>query len=575
MKKYLYTTVQRRALNIIWDAAGNYDYAPPFVAFNPHGEPEYYLDFIIGLSDKWFDSEKLLTFFKSYSGTIHRKIFDNITWLALENSLYEKELPRRPALKAMREKHARAFFEEETTMSRQEWMAKNNLLYSLLSDRWALVLGRKSPVLSPREKRISKKLRAGGTLDTDGLIATMRSIFQEDFLFSHFTGYPEEFTFHFRGVLARMLSRFSNCEISRTNFLNLPSSHAGEGSGAYHSKGLARRHEAADQNTIESCFGQSLYHQAERILLEHNLCTEGDRGCHLWYARGVPDSRSAKTPEAKGMAQDAEKQYQKNLAFYQAYRDRNQSTIRELKTQILNTVNQHSEPASIAARSGRLNSSSVWRAPVLHSSRIFERCVPEPQPNISVLLLLDASASRLGAQETIASQAYMISESLRLCRIPVEVDAFRTFRGFTVFQVLKSYREENSRGVFRYFSAGWNRDGLAMKAAEIRLKDSETSSRFLLVLTDANPNDSEPLQPSSGRPFPMDYSGSAGIAETARAVKNLKAGGVRISAVFLGEDSEVRNAEKIYSDGFVRIHKTDEISKAVGKLLQDNIALLS
>jgi hypothetical protein len=573
MKKYLYTAEQRQALNIVWNAAGRYDYNPPFVAYNPHGVPEFYLNFVVGLSDKWFDTEKLFDFFESYAGTAHQKVFDNITWLALENSLYEKELPHRPALKIMRENHALGFFREESTMSRQEWMAKNNLLYSLLSERWASVLGRKGPVLSPREKGLAKRLKAGGGLSTDGILDLMRAILKDYFLFSRFKGLPNALKFHFKGKLADLLARFASAEIVRTDTLEIRSSQ-GKPGGSSSGRNFSKRRKSESKNEMEACFGRSLYSPTEQAVLEHSLCTDGDSGRHLWFARGVPDSRSAKTPDAKAIAVNAEKQYQKNRSYYAAYSGRNSSTIRHLKAQITGALSQHAEPVPIASRSGRLSAGRVWRGTVLHSSCVFERRMTEPQPDFSVLLLLDASASRLESQEVIASQAYMISESLRLCRIPVEVDAFRSLRGFTVFQILKSYREGNSLGVFRYFSSGWNRDGLALKAAGVRLKASGTGSRILLVLTDASPNDAEPVSPYGSRPLPLDYSGSAGIEETAREVEALRSKDVQASAIFLGEDSEAKNAEKIYSGNFVRIHRSDEISKAVGKLLKDNISSL-
>ncbi len=58
----------------------------------------------------------------------------------------------------------------------------------------------------------------------------------------------------------------------------------------------------------------------------------------------------------------------------------------------------------------------------------------EEHPDFSVDLMLDALASRLGSQEIIAMQGYMIAESLRKCGIPSQVYSFLSIRGYTVMR---------------------------------------------------------------------------------------------------------------------------------------------
>ena len=42
----------KRALNIVWNAAGRYDFEPPFLAFYSNGKPDQYFNMIIGLTVK-------------------------------------------------------------------------------------------------------------------------------------------------------------------------------------------------------------------------------------------------------------------------------------------------------------------------------------------------------------------------------------------------------------------------------------------------------------------------------------------------------------------------------------------
>ena len=74
--------------------------------------------------------------------------------------VYEKELPERPALAELRQAHAAAFFASEYQLSRQEWMAKNQLVYALQSARWKAVLEQKPPVLAPWKKVCRRRLPA-------------------------------------------------------------------------------------------------------------------------------------------------------------------------------------------------------------------------------------------------------------------------------------------------------------------------------------------------------------------------------------------------------------------------------
>ena len=59
-----------------------------------------------------------------------QSLLDDLTWLYLESAAYALELPRRPVLAELRRAHADYFFGIQYKLSRQEWMAKNQLVYS-------------------------------------------------------------------------------------------------------------------------------------------------------------------------------------------------------------------------------------------------------------------------------------------------------------------------------------------------------------------------------------------------------------------------------------------------------------
>ena len=84
-------------------------------------------------------------------------------------------------MKDMREGRAELFFKKQQTLSRQQMMYQSMPVYTQQEIRWSMVLGRRLPLMSAREKRMSEDLMFSGELDTDGVKEAM-----ERFLFDHF-----------------------------------------------------------------------------------------------------------------------------------------------------------------------------------------------------------------------------------------------------------------------------------------------------------------------------------------------------------------------------------------------------
>ena len=97
-----YSAQQRRAVNLIWAAAGEYGFEPKFLAMKTDGTPDFYMNFVIGLVYKWFGRDMLERLFDSWLGDVRQAVMDDLAWLALESAVYQKELPGRPALEELR-----------------------------------------------------------------------------------------------------------------------------------------------------------------------------------------------------------------------------------------------------------------------------------------------------------------------------------------------------------------------------------------------------------------------------------------------------------------------------------------
>lgn len=179
METSSYSAQQRRAINLVWTASGDYQFEPQFLALKSNGEPDFYMNCVIGLVHKWFGDKMPKRLFAYWAGDARQNVFDELCWLALENAAYEKELPERPVLADLRRKHAEEFFASEYQLSRQEWMEKNQLVYAVQSDRWKTILGQKPPILAPWEKGLAQALACPGTMNAAELEIAVRTAFEK------------------------------------------------------------------------------------------------------------------------------------------------------------------------------------------------------------------------------------------------------------------------------------------------------------------------------------------------------------------------------------------------------------
>ena len=582
METASYSAQQRRAINLVWTASGDYQFEPQFLALKSNGDPDFYMNCVIGLVHKWFGDETQKRLFAHWTGDVRQSTFDDLAWLALENAVYEKELPERPVLEALRYTHAEEFFASEYQLSRQEWMDKNQLVYSLQSERWKKVLSQKPPLLAPWEKGLGEALACPGTMSGEELEAAVLAAFEKYLQFDGTVHKKEPFRLHFGDKWAPLLTKLMPVEIVRTDDLTIGRSAATGENGMVRASNALRaqlhsnERETQDRNYIERCFGRSIYSPQRLARIEQQLCTGNHLGCHLWFTKGERAPDQPMSADTQRLFEQAEEQAKRNRAAFSHDNALYQNALLRLTEQIRNCMLVHQQPDRVTARQGFLDGTKVWREPILRDDRVFLRADEEPHPGFTVDLMLDGSASRLHCQETIAIQGYILAKSLASCGIPVRVTSFCSLRGYTVLRILKDLGDKNGeRKVFDYFAAGWNRDGLALRGAGELMISAPADKHLLILLTDASPDDSHKILPSGKVPLSRDYDGQAGIDDTAEEVRALRAQGVRVAAVFMGENESVPAANAIYGRDLARIRRMDQLAAAAGRLIQTEIQELS
>lgn len=544
----------RRALNQVWNGAGEYGFTPVFVANT------LYMNTISGLAEAYFGREALKALFDTWAGDAWQGTYDRFAWVLIEAEMYRRNVEDRPALAELRISYAGFFLEALERRSRSENMAKAMLCESIQRAHWREAAGDSPGFLLPKEARLYRAVKAAAGLSPEELAGSVMELLREYFGF-HGTPKGQKML---RFPEFRLFPRHKSDDLQPQRFEHAILSEM-ESTGPRATGWSGHRAGGADALAYaEGCFGRCRYSPNRLEEIRGKLCTGAHAGCDVWFTDGQPSQ--IHRGDSRHVAAEAARQQKKNRQHYldnaAMYDGQIRRIQRDIGTALLSEIIPRSEPA----RSGSLDCTRVWRAPVLGDNRVFLRAEEQPNPAMSVLLLLDASASRMHHQEVIAAQAYILAEALRGLRVPVQVESFCSIRGVTVFHRLVPFSAESARNVFRYFAAGWNRDGLALRMADFTMKPVRSPRKLVILLTDANPNDSVPLS-RPGR-LPVAYEERSGVEDAAAEVSRLRRAGCRVGAVFFGSAANFPNARKIYGNHIVRIRDMEAFASAAAELIR-------
>lgn len=556
----------RRAYNQIWNGAGRYDIRPEQAAFDTGGDADIYMNTVMGLAYGQYDFARFQPMLHSFQQQIKGGLYTDVFWLGLEHAVFTRAEKDRPALPVLRRAYAQRILSQPHPQDPRE-SAQG------LQAVWArrILTGQ-----DPEDPWLSRLLIA---LDFDPAWKEQAVI-----------NYTEELLFQFynrprRSVTDRQWAAFAGRSIvgkgggirlirpNALRALGRGDPREGDGGGG-EGKPLrllsflqGKTPEPILRRYVESCFGASMLTPSQLRETEQELCTDAHRSCHLHFTRGAPTAHPV-APEAAWDVQNFRRQREKNRAYYQKNLTQNRLTVARLTQKLQNTLLLTQDDDPTPSRVGQLCGKVAWRAGLLGDERVFSLRDDSQPGELSVDILLDGSASQNRQQEKLATQAYIIVESLTRCAIPVRVISFCSVSGCTVLQVLRDYDkpQENDR-VFDYVSAGWNRDGLALRAVSWLMQKTQSPNRLLLILSDASPNDDQRI-PIGNLPLGgYNYSGKRGVDDTAVEAALLRRRGIRPVCIFTGSDRELPDARKIYGQAMERIPSVGWFADAVSRLL--------
>lgn len=558
----------RRADNQVWNGAGDYHLRPWYRAMGPDGQAPVYLNTIVGLTQREGWREILEPLLRSFEGSARGALYSGLFWMGLERCLTLRWEEERPALKQLRRDYAaQALAQLPAPQDRDEGE-------SLRGCWWARALDQLHRE-SAREKAMLDQLEFPKNWSGDQVRQGV-----EDLLYQWYRR-PRRSTLDQLGSSRVDRSFFAAWRPGRNRGdalrrLSGPGEGKGQGGGLLQKRlspfWQTKTRERVLRDYVEGCFGASMLPPGELAQAEKDLCTGDHRNCRLHVTKGEPSTRPVKGACARERAL-FQLQRERNRTYFAQNQGQYRLAMARLSRALENTLLLQREEDDTPSRWGRLRPQAAWRGGALGEEQIFARRQVQEPGELWVDLLLDGSASQNGQQEKLAAQAYLIAASLGRCQIPVRVSSFCSVSGCTVLRIYRDYQDKGTdEQILDYVAAGWNRDGLALRAMGWLLdQNKEEGRRLLIVLSDASPNDDQKIPSNSLFHGNRDYSGVLGVKDAAREAAALRKKGIEAVCIFTGGERELPAARQIYGREVVRLPGVSFLAQTVSRLIQGRL----
>lgn len=550
---------ENRIYNLQWAGAKSYDFDNFIIGENIDGNPDFYLNLIIGLSIKYLGEKEIQNLFDAWAYNPRRDRYDLALIFILEDFAYKKEIEKRPVLKSLRKSYAQKFLDDKYDLQRRNLALRQNQIYRLELIRMKEILGKHPGKISEKDLKLYNNLKLPDDTDKNNLEKRVLDLFKT------YLAYREN------NILKKFpslnLSLFESAGMVSLERSNMPASFAGK---SQKSRGIGsfildfkikKRRESLSY--IEKTFGKSFFDEKIRLGIERDLCTGGHKKSRLFYTRGILEND-------RDLDQDLNKKaIERHLLKFKENKSAYTRAISVLSKEIKLKLNLTSSFDEDISSRGKLVSNLAYKAEITDRAKIFKKKNLVTDPSMKVDLLIDGSASLLDKESEVAIEAYILTKSLENNSILVRVISFQTVGDFTILTILKDYDEKAEiKKIFRFKSMGWNRDGLVFRAYRALL-DKNIKDTLSLILTDANPQDLKPLI-TDGLKFNLPYQDQVGLEDAKKNLNALRKKGLKIAAIISGD--HIENAREIYRSNFIKIDKASAIASACGKFIKKQIS---
>ena len=318
---------------------------------------------------------------------------------------------------------------------------------------------------------------------------------------------------------------------------------------------------------VEYYYGKSFLSEGDIRKIESKYCRNVHEGCRIHFTDGVLRCECDNAFQLKYVT----RQKENNIFKYRDNIKLHKRSINKLKESITRILIEESATDRIYSDGGTICANKAWRIGRSNNNKVFYKDIQNEKGKYVIDILLDASGSQSRNQFNVAIQAYIIAAALTSVGIPNRVIGYLSFLDYTV---LKRYRDYNDNldeceNIFEYFSAGNNRDGLAIQAACDALLEREEENKILIVLSDGKPNDVK-IGKDRSRSLrgEASYKGMVGVKDTALEVRKARKQGILVLGVFTGKEADLESEKIIYGKDFIYTKDIERFSDIVAMYLK-------
>lgn len=548
---------ENRIKNIIWDGSMDYDSEPFITGEDLSGNPDFYINLILGLSAKYFGSDKLEKLFSNWEYNFYRNKFDMFAIFILEDFIYKREVDSRKVLKSLRKNYAQKFLEDKYDLQRKNLALKENLFFHMQIKKVNEILGINYK-LSTKKEKIYKNLKLDDDTDEENLEERMLNIFRENLSYrkNEFLKFTPLQNFSLFDSMSLVKLERSNSPSIFGDFKNKNNNIL---ANFLYSISLKRRKEK--KKYLEDNFGKSIFSEDEMKLIEEKYLRDAHKKSKLHYTRGI-DFKNVS-------AENLEEAYNRHLLKFKENKNFYNNEIKSLSKKIRLALSSHTGSEEVITNRGNLISKLAYKSMISDNVNIFSKKILNLNSYLKVDLVLDASASLMELESDIAIEAYIVSKSLENNEILNRVISYQSLGDYTVITILKDYEEKSEfEKIFRYRASGWNRDGLFYRAYK-ELLEKENKNHLLISLTDAYPRDIKALTTKNFF-APKKYAEKESLIDTKKELDKLRKSGIHTAAIL--NSDKIENAKFLFGRNYIKIKSVKEIANIAGRFIQREIA---
>lgn len=548
---------ENRIKNLIWDGSMDYDSEPFITGEDLSGNPDFYINLILGLSAKYFGSDKLEKLFSNWEYNFYRNKFDMFAIFILEDFIYKREVDSRKVLKSLRKNYAQKFLEDKYDLQRKNLALKENLFFHMQIKKVNEIL-RRTYKLNSKKEKIYKNLKLDDDTDEENLEERMLNIFRENLSYR-----KNEFLKFTPLQNFSLFDSMSLVKLERSNSPSIFGDFKNKNNNILvnflYSISLKRRKEK--KKYLEDNFGKSIFSEDEMKLIEEKYLRDAHKKSKLHYTRGV-DFKNVS-------AENLEEAYNRHLLKFKENKNFYNNEIKSLSKKIRLALSSHTGSEEVITNRGKLISKLAYKSMISDNVNIFSKKILNQNSYLKVDLVLDASASLMDLESDIAIEAYIVSKSLENNEILNRVISYQSLGDYTVITILKDYEEKSEfEKIFRYRASGWNRDGLFYRAYK-ELLEKENKNHLLISLTDAYPRDIKALATKNFF-APKKYAEKESLIDTKKELDKLRKSGMHTAAIL--NCDKIENAKFLFGRNYIKIKSVKEIANIAGRFIQQEIA---